>query len=374
MKNIYKYLSISLLAFALNSCEDENNFKILAPEDATFEIVTPSSGTSIILSETTPNNPAVTFTWQPAVYTVPTAVTYTVQFAKNGTDFTVPVDIMESPTTNATVNVAELNLNALLLGVAPFTEGTIDVRIKATVGTTGAEPQYSNVINLSVTPFGCLNQYGVGAGLVDAGWNWNSPVVMFCNDNVLTSTVNLANDTFRFFTTEGDWGSGRNYPYYTGAGYVINSTLVNANDGDSNFRFTGTPGAHRLKINENNKTITAFQGTSSSNSFWLVGAATPGGWSWTGNNETELGRINTGVYEVPVELKNNETFRVWLANDGGDSWGSPNKNYPSYIADGYTISSDFVNANDGDSNFRYVGTTAVKLFKIDTVNKTITFN
>ncbi|MCL9806495.1 SusE domain-containing protein [Flavobacterium amniphilum] len=374
MKNIFKYLSLSIIALILNSCEDENNFKILEPEDASFEIVTPSTGTSIILSEATPNNPAVTFTWEPAIYTVPTAVTYTVQFAKNGTNFAAPVDITTSPTTNATVNVAELNLNSLLLGVAPFTEGTIDVRIKATVGTTGAEPQYSNSITLSVTPFGCLNQYAVGAGLVGAGWNWNSPVVLFCNDNVLTSTVDFANDSFRFFTTEGDWGSGRNYPYYTGAGYVINSTLVNANDGDSNFRFTGTPGTHRLKIDENNKTITAFQGSNTNSSYWLVGAATPGGWSWAGDNETELGKIDTGIYEVPVELKNNEAFRVWFANDGGDSWGSPNRNFPGYIADGYTISADFVNANDGDSNFRYVGTTATKRFKIDTVNKTITFN
>lgn len=374
MKNIYKYLLISLITLSLNSCEDENNFKLLEPKEADFEIVTPSTGTSIILSEATPNNPALTLTWKAAAYSVPTAVKYTVQFAKNGTNFEKPVDIIESPTTNATINVSVLNLNSLLLGVAPFTEGTIDIRIKATVGTTGAEPQYSNVINLSVTPFGCLNQFGVGAGLVDAGWNWNSPIVMFCNDNVLTSTVNLTNNTFRFFTTEGDWSSGRNYPYYINAGYVINSTLINANDGDNNFSFTGTPGTHRLKINENNKTITAFQGSSSSNSYWLVGAATPGGWSWSGNNETELGVIQNGVYEVPVELKNNETFRVWFANDGGDSWGSPNKNYPGYIADGYTISADFVNANDGDSNFRYVGTTATKRFKIDTVNKTITFN
>ena len=121
-------------------------------------------------------------------------------------------------------------------------------------------------------------------------------------------------------------------PYYAGQGYKIVSVLEDALDGDNNFRFTGTPDTYRVKIDENNKTIGVAKSTVSSGieptSYWLVGAATPGGWSWTGNNETELPVVSNGIYEVPVNLVNNESFRVWLANDGGDSWGSPNRNYP----------------------------------------------
>ena len=187
--------------------------------------------------------------------------------------------------------------------------------------------------------------------------------------------VGLINDTFRFFTQNGNWGSGRNYPYYSGLGYKIVSVLENANDGDSNFRFTGTPGTYRVKIDENTKTIGVAKSTVTTGleptSFWLVGAATPGGWSWTGSNETELPVVSNNTYEVPVRLTNNDTFRVWEANDGGDSWGSTNRNYPYYVNNGYTIDSELVNAADGDSNFRYMGPTGVRLLKINTTTKVI---
>lgn len=377
MKKIVSILSILtfvLVALVINSCEIEDNNKIIEQVPAEFKILTPSSSISLILNETTAENPALTFSWEKAQYTQPTNITYTLQFAEADTEFATPVNIATSTTTNITISVEQLNLAALNLGLVPFTQGIINARIKAGLGTNSDDPKYSDTIAITITPFGCLDQYAVGGALVGTGWGWSSPTIMSCNDKILTSTVNFNSGAFRFFTKNGDWGSGRNYPYYISEGYVISSNFENANDSDSNFKFIGDAGTHRLKINENNKTITAFQGSSSSNSYWLVGAATPGGWSWSGNNETELGVIQNGVYEVPVELKNNETFRVWFANDGGDSWGSPNKNYPGYIADGYTISADFVNANDGDSNFRYVGTTATKRFKIDTVNKTITFN
>ena len=265
------------------------------------------------------------------------------------------------------------NVPALTAGAVPFVSTPLDFRIKATVA--GGLPLYSNIITYNVTAFGCLGQYAVGAGIPSAGWNWNSPASLICDNNVLTMRVGLINDTFRFFTENGNWGSGRNFPYYAGQGYKIVSVLENALDGDNNFRFTGTPDTYRVKIDENNKTIGLAKSTVTSGieptAYWLVGAATPGGWSWTGSNETELPVVSNGIYEVPVNLVNNESFRVWLANDGGDSWGSPNRNYPSFTGDGYTIDSELINALDGDSNFRYVGPSGIRLFKINTITKVI---
>jgi hypothetical protein len=154
----------------------------------------------------------------------------------------------------------------------------------------------------------------------------------------------------------------------------ISSNFENANDGDSNFRFIGTPGVHRLKIDENQKTITAFQGSTSASSYWLVGQATPGGWSWAGNNESELGLVAPGVYEAIVRFSpdGDANFRIWLANDGGDSWGSPNRNFPSFVNDGYVIDNELINANDGDSNFKYIGPNAVRKFTVNTITKVIT--
>ena len=374
MKNRYKIVLAVIAFMGITSCTDENNLKFSEPAGS-FSIITPMSGEAVILNEATPSNPGIALTWNAADYTTPTEVTYTVQLAPNGSDFADAQDLSTTTNKFATIPSDQLNLAVLIAGGTPFTQSPVDIRIKATTGTTGSQPTYSSTITYLVTCYGCLGQYAVGAGIPSAGWGWDTPLSLVCDDNVLTATANLINDTFRFFTVSGDWNSGRNYPYYVTEGYKISSSLENAADGDQNFRFTGTPGTYRLKIDVNKKVITAFQGTNASNSEWLVGAATPGGWSWSGDNETELGLISNGVYEVPLNLTSGETFRVFTQNDGTNdgNWGS-GRNYPWYTGNGYTVDSEFTNAGDGDSNFRYTGPTGVRLFKINSITKVISLD
>lgn len=374
MKNRFKLLfTIVAVAFLAVSCEDENNLAITAPVGS-FSLITPSNGDAVTLSETTPTNSAITLSWAAADFTSQSVVTYTTQIAKDGTNFATPIDLGSTNNRFASFQTAQFNLACLMSGAVPFVQTAINVRIKATSGTAGAQATYSNAVTYLVTAFGCLNQYAVGQGLTQSGWNWTSPRTLLCDNGVLTMTAtfaNGANDTFRFFTTSGDWNTGRNYLYYSGLNYKIVSTLVNANDGDKNFRNIGAPGTYRLKIDSNQKFITIAQGATSAASNWLVGAATPGGWSWAGNNETELGLVDTGVFECALKMNSNESFRVFLGNNGGDSWGLGDRNYPWYVSNGYTIDSELVNALDGDSNFRYTGPTGVRLFKINSVTKVI---
>jgi hypothetical protein len=329
---------------------------------------TPSPVGSFNISSITSSNLGVSLAWTPMTYSTQSEVTYTIEVAPNGSDFSNAQAIGFTTDLFFTIQPDVLNLAAINAGVTPNVQSPIDIRIKAYSGVIAVN---SNTISYFLTSYGCLGQYAVGAGIPSADWNWNSPLSLICDDNVLTATPTFANGTFRFFTENGVWGSGRNYPYYIGEGYKINTSFEDAMDGDHNFKFTGTPGAYRLKIDGNKKTITAFQGTTAANSHWLVGAATPGGWSWAGNNETELGLITNGIYEVPLELKSGETFRVFLGNNGGDSWGEGSRNYPWYVSNGYTIDSELLNAGDGDSNFLYVGPTAKRIFRVDSVAKTV---
>ncbi len=374
MKNIFKSILTVALFAGLSSCEEESNLAYIQPEaNASFRIITPTTGEGAILSATALNNPAISLTWDQAQYTTPASVTYTVQLAPNGSDFSNAQDLSTTTNRNVTITAGQLNTPALTAGAVPFVSTPLDFRIKATVA--GQLPLYSNVLTYNITAFGCLAQYAVGAGIPSAGWGWSTPALLACDNNVLTTRVGLISDGFRFFTQNTVWGSGRNYPYYTNLGYKIVSVLINANDNDSNFKFMGTPGTYRIKIDENNKTIGVAKSTVTTGiepaSFWLVGDATPGDWSWAGNNETEFPNVSNNIYEVPVKLINNKAFRVWEVNDGGDSWGTTNRNYPWYVTNGYTIDSELINANDNDSNFKYVGPTGVRLFKINTTTKVI---
>ncbi|OMP31890.1 SusE domain-containing protein [Mangrovimonas sp. DI 80] len=209
----------------------------------------------------------------------------------------------------------------------------------------------------------------VGAGVPDAGWGWDTPVALPCTGNgVYSGNVNFSNDAFRFFTVEGDWGSGLNYPYYEGAGYTIDSNFTNANDGDSNFSFTGTPGEYYLSVDTINKTITLGEAQIECEyeTLWIVGAGVPdAGWGW--DTPVAFPCTGAGVYSAEVTFTN-DAFRFFTVNA---DWGS-GLNYPYYEGEGYTIDANFANANDGDSNFSFVGTPGTYTLTMDTVNKTIT--
>ena len=381
MKNINKIL-IAFIAVLVVSCTaDAVDNRPVIESISTSEMLTPENNMAFVLTEANAANVADRFTWTKAKYSSDVVVQYTLLIDIKGGDFTSATTIGTTSDINQlTVLVKDLNEIAIELGAVAGEDNFFDIKVKSSV--SGAVIMISKTpITISINPFisvvanNCPNQYAVGDGIVSAGWGWASPLTLICNDKILVSTVDLANDTFRFFTTSADWGSGRNYPWYVTEGYKISSNLENANDGDSNFKFTGTPGIHRIAIDENSKTITLVQGETAANSFWLVGEATPGGWSWSANNETELGLIKDGVYEVLLTLKSGEAFRVFLGNNGTDdgNWDA-NHNFPYYVGEGYTISSELVNAEDGDKNFKYTGTTGIRIFKIDTIAKTITLN
>jgi hypothetical protein len=209
----------------------------------------------------------------------------------------------------------------------------------------------------------------VGAGIVDAGWSWDTPVALPCTGNgTYSGNIALANDAFRFFSVNSDWGTGTNYPTYEDSGYTIDSNLTNAMDGDSNFFFNGTPGTYFLTVDDINKTITLGpeQLQCDFEQLWLVGAGVvDAGWSW--DTPVALPCTGAGVYSGQVALTN-DAFRFFTINS---DWAT-GINYPTFEGDGYTIDSDLINAMDGDSNFFFDATPGTYTVTVDTGNLTIT--
>ncbi|MGQ2983288.1 SusE domain-containing protein [Flavobacterium sp.] len=153
MKNIFKTLIAAvLITGGFASCEDEQELKYVTPA-ASFQILTPLTGESVVLNPENQTNPALVLAWEDMDYGTPTEVTYTVQVAANGTDFETPVNVTSTTNTYASIDVATLNAATDNAGLAPFTESGLDVRIRATVGTNADQERFSNVIVYLVTPF-----------------------------------------------------------------------------------------------------------------------------------------------------------------------------------------------------------------------------
>lgn len=73
-----------------------------------------------------------------------------------------------------------------------------------------------------------------------------------------------------------------------------------------------------------------------------------GGWDWTDNHE-QMTSTGNGVFELTTDLVKDGAFRFFAQAD----WGPNDYNYPYF--EGGTIDELLENAEDGDSNFKFIG-------------------
>lgn len=410
MKYIYKIFILTFFITGLVSCDKNENFSIEDPE-ASFLIEVPNSGAGLILDRTNPDNQGLLVSWDDSVNQ---GVSYTLEVAKTATDFVESFTTGTSNTNNLTWSVEELNTFLINTVRLPQAEASaIDVRVVASSGET------SNIVTLTVTPFiievaelfvngtftswdpaqglamdmtefnkfyinadlvdgdefnfipsntsdetvwqlvdagsnemtkfGGVNLSGysagnydifvdlnnntvtlveitfpealflVGAAVPDAGWGWASPVQMTLVDvDIFEVTTSFVNDAFRFFTVDGDWGSGLNYPHFIADGYTIDSNFEDALDGDNNFRFIGTPGVYKITVNGNDKTISAVEIVQSAR------LAVPGnhqGWDPPTAPQLEASSTSATDYEGYVWLDGGHKF-VAPDGSGNFNWGN----------------------------------------------------
>lgn len=344
-------------------------------------ITSPNTGDTFTLSDIDPDAVAMTVSWEdPEITTTSTVdVVYQLEVAEAGTDFANVFSLGETEENTLEIKHGELNTYVLDNNGEAGNAKDFDFRIKAIAKTAAGDLfRSSAAITLSITPYSVALPpalYVVGAGAVDAGWGWDSPVELLLQGKTYSGNINLSPDNggnFRLFTDKAlEWASpSYNFPYYADRGYTIDSNFEDAMDGDNNFLFTGTAGVYFIEINTQNKTITLGPEVVGPNcnydQLWVVGAGA-NGWNW--DNPVQIACTGTGVYEGNIDLKN-DAFRFFT--DTATQWGSTNFNYPFYEDAGYTIDANFENAGDGDSNFKFVGTPGVYFLQIDDVNKTIT--
>lgn len=391
-----KKLSIlGLFIFALisfNSCETEDDVVFTTDNSGDLSF-TNNFSAEYLLTPQTAGNLAERFTWNDAAVDVPTNITYQLQKSITG-DFSDAETIGATTGNEISITIGDMLSYAAQLGLdadpntpAPNT-GDVFFRLKSFVGDGSLEnfgtAQALTLVMLEVTDTQAavcdLDQYFmVGAAVKFTGWDWATPQKAVCTGtNVYTVNVDLVNNVdgdgnFRFFTTETDWGSGINYPGFIAEGYTIDPMFEDAQDGDNNFLFTGPSGKYFLTIDALNKTITLDdptpQGNCDLDQMWAVGAGlTDAGWSW--DTPVQLMCEGDGVYSgwVNYLAEGDANFRFFTT---ATDWGS-GLNYPHFEGEGYTIDANFENAEDGDSNFRFIGTSGQYYTTIDTLNKTIT--
>ena len=129
-------------------------------KDETQAVLQVSAAPQLTATATTANlvkangaDKAVTYTWAPANFGYQAAVTYTLQFAKQGTNFANPQQYSVGSQLTKSFTIAELNgvyggLDCAIAGNAT----RLDVRVKASMGEQVA-PSYSAPVTIFATPY-----------------------------------------------------------------------------------------------------------------------------------------------------------------------------------------------------------------------------
>lgn len=341
-----KKVNLILLIFItvlFAACEADKENAIL------LDSVTPNTMgtiTSPLVLALETKNDSVKFSWTEVDFGIPVAQAYTLQVDKAGNNFAAPQALVTINALKTGMTQGELNkvlLNLVEGGVA----SAVEFRVK-TVINSSMDPVYSTIATATITPYMTSFPPIYMIGKATGGWDPALAVEMISTAPNVYSTIGYFINTdlectFRFFKNAA-WGDAWSAPYFTG-GYPA-TLLVNAGDGDSNFRFIGTTGYYRITANLSAKTV-AMEAVDEPVMFMTGAGVGSGAWGWNPGQYVKMTWKKDGVWEATTNFINAEAFRFFAQTGWSTSY-----NYP-YFAGG-TITPLLENANDGDSNFRVV--------------------
>lgn len=220
MKNIIKFL-IAFLSIVTVSCTDSVQDREAVAANTAPVLVAPTSGFTLALDKTKPNDLATTVVWNYAAYNgTATVVNYSIEFAAAGTKFASPVVVATSTDRFKNFTVGELNSAALNAGFPPFIASSIDVRVKSTVGTTGSVEQTSNFYTIKVTPYPAWPDWGIIGSATPTGWDSDTNLNYDLATKTYSITMNMIPGAYKFRLDDG-WGTNYGSNSSTGGDLVL---------------------------------------------------------------------------------------------------------------------------------------------------------
>ena len=322
--NIIAFAVISILG--LIACDDRNDSLI---ETKQAPIVIDLSTNKLVLDSNFPKNPALTVFWEATQYSVPTEIQYRVE-ASSDSNFTKPFTLttLKESVRTSTFTAEQMNTAAVSIGLTPYVEGTMYIRVISYLGTNNSMVSTSNITSVKITPYKLSypDFYIVGEASY-VGWNAGSAQLFYKSDNFSTIYTYLEKDKNFRFLGQQDWnptnysinadGIKDAYKYFKQA----SSNIIKAAGDDENMKFTGDTGIYKVTIDATSeiKSLTAVASPIFGYDFaevYLVGNV--GGNGWDAANALTMTKVSTGVYEFVTTLVADTEFKII----GQKSWGS----------------------------------------------------
>jgi len=375
-----KYLSNFIIAatglcLVLTACDKRDSVPYYQSGSAP---VLTSSVSAVAAKPSDSLSKVISFSWTNPKYTpdsIASPVKYVLQLDSSGRNFSRAVSIILTGSLADTFTAKQVNDIALGFGFAYNTAYNVDVRVIASFSNNN-DQQISNTVKISVTPYvippkvkppTTKELFLVGDATVGG---WSNPVPVPTQQFEMVDSVDYAGvfqlsagGSYLLLPLNGDWTNK----------YAVASSSVpatggafgyNGNDNTYNTNFTGpaTAGLYEIWVNFQAGTFTVTPYSQVlPDSLYLVGNATPGGWSNPVPVPSQVfTRINSTQFQITIPLsaggqylllpKNGDWSNKFAVANGtvpatGGSFGynlSTNFNGPAN-AGTYTITADFLN-------------------------------
>ncbi|WP_188462371.1 SusE domain-containing protein [Bizionia arctica] len=326
MKNIIKISYLFALALLIGACSEDDEKLIVAPESSST-ILTPSDGQHFILNQfEEQTNTAITFSWDDSSYETPTNINYAIEMALSGTDFSdvaIPATIDQ---TYFTMNIADFNATLAGLGVTPFTETSIDIRIKSSIGDPSQLVQYSETVTILVTTFTTdLPKIAVPGN--HQGWDPPTAPLLASSGFAASDYEGYVwldgehkflapNESLAFEWGNTDWGDDGTF-----TGHLVEEDEVNC---------LAAAGYYYVKVD----TVLLTYSETNYSSWGIIGDATPGGWDGdtdlTYDPATQTWRLDISLTSGEIKFRANDAWDWNYGDTGAD--GFLDLNSPDNIA------------------------------------------
>lgn len=334
MRRVGRYsrtvLCALMLPAALAACSAD---EVQGPDRASLSRVPTltASDTSVQLHQIDFNNTAVALSWSPGSnHGTNAAIDYALEFDTTDGTFAAPIVVpLGRGVYSKAYTVAELNAFVTeQLATAAGTEATVRVRLKSTTATPDVPPDYSNVVTFDVTPYQPVTTtlYLIGSSAPN-GWSADAATPLTPDADVpfiFTWDGNLAAGQFKFITTLGQF-----LPSYN-RGAADSLLVYRSSDSEPDSLFTvAEPGPYRITANLVEGTITVVkQPGPPYNQLWVIGDATPNGWSLDLAAEMRQDPSDPFVFDYN-EVLNVGEFKIATAKDFSAPFYRPTTNRPA---------------------------------------------
>ena len=157
MKNIFKTSVFAIILLAIASCSEQDKDPVVS--NGGILLREPAAGSEYTLTPQNASDDLLTLQWDAANNGMPSVSKYTIEIAKSGTNFAMPISAVNesetAPTGSYTWSVGYLNSLVNAIGFAPCESVDIDIRVKSTLGLIPEKAfiQYSNVVTIKINPY-----------------------------------------------------------------------------------------------------------------------------------------------------------------------------------------------------------------------------